>query len=477
MSRLTLRHLLICLVLAGLYGPSCTPVMTKAPEFPKAPSTFESSADTNSIGSLPWKQYFKDSVLVQLIEIGIQQNPDVRMAIQRMQMAKAQVRYAKGAYLPAAQLSTGASRRKFGRYTMDGAGNSTTEITPGQIVPVDLPDYYAGFQAAWEVDVWGKLRNRKKSAQYRYLASEEGKNWVLSNLIADISTLYYELLALKSERNLVLRSIRLQENALSIVKIQKDAGHANELAVKQFEAQVFNSRAIEMDLEQRIIETENQLNLLLGRYSQPIPLNDQYFLTLIPDALSHGVPSSLLQNRPDVREAMYQLKANQADLKAARAAFYPSFMITGSYGFQAFDTKFLLQHPESMAYGLFGGLALPLVNRNAIKAEFRTADAARVEALYQYQKTLLLSFAEVRNQLASMRNLDSIYVLKEKEVAVLTHAIETSTELFKTGRASYLEVLMSQRSALIANIELVETRKKRFDATVYLYKALGGGWR
>jgi outer membrane protein TolC len=152
-------------------------------------------------------------------------------------------------------------------------------------------------------------------------------------------------------------------------------------------------------------------------------------------------------------------------------------MITGSYGFQAFDTKFLLQHPESMAYGLFGGLALPLVNRNAIKAEFRTADAARVEALYQYQKTLLLSFAEVRNQLASMRNLDSIYVLKEKEVAVLTHAIETSTELFKTGRASYLEVLMSQRSALIANIELVETRKKRFDATVYLYKALGGGWR
>jgi NodT family efflux transporter outer membrane factor (OMF) lipoprotein len=440
------------------------------------PGSFSSKSDS-SIAMLNWREYFSDTTLLQLIDTALNNNLDLMITTQRILQAREQVRLHKGNLLPTVNASPSVSQRKFGLYTMDGAGNNTTDILPGRRVPVDLQDYYLGLQASWEVDVWGKLRNKKKAARLRYLASVEGKNWVITNLIAEIASLYYELLALDNELEILKKTIELQENALSIVTIQKEAGETNELAVKQFQSQLLNSKAMEMELSQQIIEVENRLNFLMGRFPQAIIRRPASFRNEIPWQVKVGIPSELLANRTDIKQAEYMLMATNADLKAARAAFYPSFNITGALGYQAFNGAYLFNSPESVAYGLLGNMTAPLINRNAIRAEFRTAKSAQIEAMYQYQKSIIIAFVEVQNQLAGIQNLEKMYALKSQEVDVLTESIETSTELFRTGRANYLEVLMTQRNALISKIELAEAKRRQFDSMINIYRVLGGGWR
>jgi outer membrane protein TolC len=190
-----------------------------------------------------------------------------------------------------------------------------------------------------------------------------------------------------------------------------------------------------------------------------------------------GLPSDLLRFRPDVKQAELDLLAAKADVRSARAAFYPSLNITGTYGFQAFKTAYLFTSPQSTAYTLLGGLTAPLINRSAIKAEFRNAKASQIEAMYNYQKAVLNGYIEVYNELFSIRNLDSVYTLKNREVELLNQSIETSSELFRTGRANYLEIIITQQNALQARLDLVNLRKRQFDSSLNLYKALGGGWQ
>jgi outer membrane protein TolC len=269
----------------------------------------------------------------------------------------------------------------------------------------------------------------------------------------------------------------LQQDALEIIKIQKDAGVVNELAVKLFEAEVLNSQGLEFETLQNITENENKLNFLLGRFPQPIVRKKANFTIPIPTQIKVGIPSQLLKNRPDIKQAEYDLLATKFDVRAAKAAFYPSFNITGSLGFQAFNTAFLFTSPQSLAYNLLGSLTAPLLNRSAIKNQFKNAKANQIEAMYSYQKTILNSYVEVSNEISNIKNLERIHDFKTKEVEALIQSIEISNELFKSGRATYFEVLMIQSHSLQSKLELVNTKKRQYNATVNIYKALGGGWR
>jgi outer membrane protein TolC len=215
----------------------------------------------------------------------------------------------------------------------------------------------------------------------------------------------------------------------------------------------------------------------LGRFPQPIIREKANFSIQLPSQIKEGIPSQLLVNRPDIRQAELELLATKFDLNTARAAFYPTFNITGLLGFQSFNASFLFTAPKSIAYSFLGGLTTPLLNRSAIKAQFNNAKASQMEAMFNYQKTILNGYVEVTNQLSSIKNLEQIQDRKTKEVAALTESIEISTELFKTGRASYLEVLFAQHNSLLSRLELVSARKRQFHATINIYKALGGGWR
>jgi len=440
------------------------------------PVSFNNKTDSSNVADLKWREFFSDQKLVSLIDTALSKNWDVKSAYQRIQMAQSDQLFNSGALKPTLDAEFVASRRKFGLYTMDGAGNISTYIEPEKIVPIHLPDYYPGLHASWEADIWGKLRNRKRAATNRYLASVEGRNFVITNLIADIATSYYGLMALDNELSILNETIVLQEEANELVKVQKDAGTVNDLAVKQFEAQLLNSKGLRVETRQQIIELESQLNFLLGRYPQPI-MRDSLQTISLPSQINSGLPIQLLSNRSDIRQAEFQLEAANADVKAARAAFYPSLNFSGTLGFQAYKTSLLLQTPESYVYSLFGSLAAPIFNRSAIKAEFRMANAQQLDALYNYQKSVVKAYVEVYNDVAGLSSLNEIYSLKTAESKALTESVETSSELFKTGRADYIELLLAQQKALQSRLELVNIRKRQLSATVDLYRALGGGWR
>ena len=441
------------------------------------PQSYAESKDSTNSADIKWKDFFADKSLITLIDTALKNNFDVLMTLQKIEITRNDLRLSKGAMLPTVSSNFAYLQRRFGFYTMDGAGNSTTEITPGQIVPTNLPDYFIGLQTTWEADIWGKLRNRKKAAFSRYLGSIEGKNLVVTNLISEVVSTYYELLALDNELEFIKETIKLEKDALEIIKVQKEAGVSNELAVKQFEAEVLNSQAMEFTVQQQITENENKLNFLLGRFPQPIVRDKSNFTNQITTQIKTGIPSQLLKNRPDIKLAEFELLATECNMKAAKAAFYPSFNITGSVGFQSFNTEFLFTTPQSMAYNFLGNLTTPLLNRSAIKAQFNTAKANQIEAMLKYQKTILNGFVEVSNELTNIKNLEQIQNRKTKEVESLTQSIDISNNLFKSGRASYFEVLMIQRRSLQSRLELVNTKKQQYKATINIYKALGGGWK
>jgi NodT family efflux transporter outer membrane factor (OMF) lipoprotein len=441
------------------------------------PDSFPHQKSATSIANINWREYFTDTHLQKLIDTAIHNNLDLQMALQRIEISRSSVKLANGALLPQVSLNIGGNVRKFGLYTMDGAGNATTDITAGQTVPINLPDMYLGLQTSWEIDVWGKLRNQRQSAISTYLSSIEGTNFVISTLVAEVAIFYNELLALDNELDFIQQTIQKQQEALEVIKLQKEAGRANELAVQQFKAELLNTQVLAKNVQQQIIETENKINFLLGRYPQPIQRAKDLFFKKLPQQITAGFPSQLLANRPDIREAEFQIEASKFDLKAAKAAFYPNFNITASFGFQAFNPEFLFSSPASIAYSVMGTLVAPIINMNALKAQFNTAKANQLTAMYNYQKTVLNAYVEVANQLSTIESLQQINALKTQQNEVLKLSVETSNDLYKTARASYLEILIAQQSALKSNIELINVIKQQRISTINIYKALGGGWR
>lgn len=441
------------------------------------PAAYGAGNDTVNTAAVQWRNFFTDPNLVNLIDTALRNNQELKITLQEIEIARNDIRAKQGAILPSVGARAGIGTEKVGRYTSQGAGDASTEITPGKEVPDVLMDYGVSAYANWEVDIWNKLHNAKKAAVTRYLATMEGRNFVLTNLVAEIANSYYELLALDNQFEIVKQNIELQKSALEIVKVQKEAARATELAVRKFEAEVLKSQCLEYDILQQVKETENRINLLLGRYPAPVPRSKGNFLNLVPASVQAGIPSQLLANRPDIRQAELELAAAKLDIKVARAEFYPSFGISAALGFQAFKPSYLVKFPESLLFSLAGDLAGPLINKNAIRAEFNNASARQLQAIYQYERSILNAYIEVATQLSGISNLQKSYDLKSRQVDALTRSIDISTDLFKSARADYFEVLMTQRDALEARLELIETKKQQMNAVVSVYRDLGGGWK
>lgn len=480
MKKLTLIYYIV-FILYGLTGCKVPRQLEQTPMAPLPdhyrPAVQHTRQDTIKASTLKWEDFYGDSLLIMYIKQGLAHNLDVRISREWLEQSRAQVVASKGAYLPAVQGGGSASLKRYGLYTMDGAGNATTDILPEQVVPVNLPDYLVGFQASWEVDIAGKLRNRKRAALARLLSSAETRNWVITTLVAELATTYYNLIALDQERDIVENTITLQRRALETIRIQKEAGVTNELAVKQFEAQLLQTESLAYDIRQRLVETENYFNFLLGRFSAPVPRNKAIFDQDVMTKFGVGLPADLLENRPDVRRVEKELSALHADVKAARAAFLPSLSLGGGVGFQAFKTNLVFRSPESFVFSLVGGLWAPVLNRSAIRAEYIDATARQRAALLEYQKTMLQAYFEVNNELTRIENLAGVAAKRKDQVQLLTEAVTISNDLFSTGRADYLEVLVAQQNMLNAELELVNAKRLQWVTMVNLYKTLGGGWR
>lgn len=445
------------------------------------PAKYDHTSDSSSTNIAKWRDVFFDPNLVALIDTALKNNYDLRLALQKVEIVKAGLKFNKGVRLPELGLSGSVGERKFGDYTMDGVGNYDTQFSPNindkQQIPAPLPDYYVGFQASWEIDLWGKLKNKKKSSAAKFIASQYGKDLIITNLISEIANSYFELLALDNEAQILVDNIELQQSALDLVLAQKDAGKANELGVEMMKAQLLSSKAIQAEVQQELLETESRLNFLSGSYPKNIKRDTSYFSQHLQNTLAVGIPSDLIRNRADIRQAEYELKAGNADVRSAQAAFYPSLNINAALGLQSFNSALLLETPASMAYHVLGGLTAPLLNRRKIKADLMASKAEQKQAYINYEKTVVNSFKEVYIAVNNIKNTKIMYDLKKEEVDILKKSIVTSSELFKAGRANYLEIITSQKNSLQAQIELINFYKRQNVAMVDLYRAIGGGWK
>ncbi len=468
---------------------ACTPALTKKTVNKSVPANFSSlqdtaqaanadnTKDTTNSAQIDWKKYFTDPNLHALIDTALKGNQELNIILEEINISKNEIRARKGMYLPFIGLVGGAGVERAGQYTRNGAVDENVEIEPGKKIPNNLPDYMIGANLSWEIDIWKKLRNSKKAAVFKYLSTIEGKNFMVTNLVAEIAGTYYELMALDNQLSILQQNIEIQNNALKTVKMQKQAAQVTELAVRRFEALVYHTQSEQFGIRQKIVETQNRLNFLIGSYPKTIKRDSQAFLNILPDTLYAGVPSQLLQNRRDIKEAELALEASKLDVKVAKANFYPTFMITAGGGYQAFNAQLLFNSPESMVFSLAGVLTAPLINRNAIKAVYLSANAKQIQAAYNYERTILNAYIEVTNQLSKIDNLKKSYDLQAQQVQALNESVAISSGLFLSARANYMEILLTQRDALESRMELIETKKQQLNATVNFYRALGGGWK
>lgn len=442
----------------------------------RLPDTYAGAADSSTVATLNWRDYFTDPHLRRLIDTALSHNQELNIMLQEINVSGNEISARKGEYLPFVGISAGGGAEKRSEYTPLGAAERQNQIRDGRENPEPMPDIGASLFATWEIDIWKKLHNAEKEARLQYLSTIEGKNFMVTNLVAEIAGLYYELLALDQQKKLVDENLKLQRDALELVRLQKIAMRVTELPVKKFEAEVLKNQSLRYKIDQQLVEVENKLNYLVGRYPQPIERDQQGLAAQTLPAVQEGLPSQLLDNRPDVRRAELLMAAAKLDVKIAKARFYPAVGISASLGYQAFNPAYLLKTPQSLVYTITGDLIAPLVNRRAIEAEYLNANAKQIQTVYTYEQTLLNAYVEVANQLAKYKNTSHITDLEHKQVVALTESVQIAYDLFNSAHADYMEVLMTQRDAIEAKLELIESQKSQFIAAINLYKSLGGGW-
>ncbi len=422
-----------------------------------------------------WRVFYDDPILVGLIDQAIMGNQELKILGEEVAIAYNEIQARQGEYLPFVSFGSRAGLEKSSRFSRNGAVEEFVPFREGQSLPDPYPEFMVAANVRWELDIWKKLRNAKNAAALRYLGTQEGRNYVITRLVAEVTESYYELLALDARMDVLDATIQIQEQSLEFAQAMKDAARGTELAVQRFTAEVAKNKSEKFIIQQDIIETENHINFLLGRFPQPVERMKPDYLELNLHALNVGIPAQLLQNRPDIREAERELEAAGLDVKVARARFYPSIALTADVGYLAFNAKYLFSSPDSLIYNVAGDLVAPLINKKAIKADYMNANARQLQAVYDYQQTILMAFTEVINRVSKAENYAQSIEIKKQQLAALDSSVENATNLFQNARAEYVEVLLAQRDMMEARMVLIETKKEQLSAIVNAYQALGGG--
>ena len=422
--------------------------------------------DSLSMANLSWKEIFTDAVLQKHIAKALENNLDIRMALQNIASAEAYLKQSKAAYQPT--ISVGPD------YSFN---TSSLNTQFGQIVGerryINQFDITANL--GWELDLWGKLKGQEKAQYAAYLSSVAAHQNVKSNLVASIATAYYQLLTFDEQKKIFSNTIEIRKKNLETTKALKEAGIVSEVAVQQSEALVYNAEASLVTLDVQIQMLENTISLLMGEPSHEIErtsLSTQNF-ALNTDL---GYPSALLANRPDVKQAEFNL-INAFELtNAAKAQFYPSLRITGSTGVQSVDIDKLLSG-NSVFANVLVGLAQPILNKRQIRTNYEVSLANQERAYLNFRKTILNAGNEVSDALKMYNAQDQFIAFKKKELSAYDKSVEFSQELVNYGMANYLEVLNANVNKLNAEINIANAQYTKLQAGVELYRALGGGWR
>ncbi|XZE34860.1 efflux transporter outer membrane subunit [Pirellulaceae bacterium SH501] len=433
-------------------------------------------SDENS-ACLGWREFFNDPTLHNLISESLAGNQELKILAQDIRIANNEYRARRGLLFPFASLGTSAGIEKSSRFTRNGAVEDQLTAAPGKGFPEPLPNFLIAADVSWEIDIWRKLRNARDAQALRFLGTQAGRNYVVTRVVAEVAENYYELLALDNRLDTLDRTIAIQQQSLDTARALKDAARGTELAVQRFQAEVQKNQSEKLIIQQEITETENRINYLAGRFPQKVERPTVEFLSLYLPAIGVGFPSQQLLNRSDIRQAEREVAASGLDVRVARAQFFPSLILTAGVGYEAFNTKYLFSSPESLIYNAAGGLVAPLINRSAIKADYLNANARQLQAVYEYQQTVLNAHIEVINQLSLVENYTRSLEVKSQQLQSLEASVDNATKLFQNARGEYIEVLLAQRDMMEARLVLIDTKQKQLAGVIKAYQALGGGGR
>jgi multidrug efflux system outer membrane protein len=427
----------------------------------------QTSTDTATIASMPWEKLFADTVLVALIHEGLYQNLNLKVAVQKIEEARAAFGQSKAAFLPSLSGNVSVTQSKQSVASLD--------YPPGTVVNTKFTSYQLGLSSSWEADVWGQLSSAKKSAYANLLQTDAAKRAIQTQLIADIANNYYMLLALDKQLDITTRTMQNRIKDVETMKALKEGAVVNGAAVVQAEANRYAAEVAIPDIKRSIRETENALDILVGR--GPGNLNRTKLDTQQPITdLQTGIPAQLLKNRPDVQQAGYNFRAAFENTNLAHTYFYPQFTITASGGFTNLTLKDFFVN--SIFYNIAAGLTQPIFNQGINKSRLKTAIAQQKEALYNYQQTILVAGQEVSNALYAYQSAMDKDGARGKQIVALQKSVDYTEQLLKFSSATnYTDVLTSEQSLLAAQLSGVNDRLEQLQAIVNLYRALGGGWR
>lgn len=437
------------------------------------PTGFRNAAteDKSSIADIQWKRFFTGASLQKLIDKAIRKNYDMQLAVKNIEASQLLLKQTKSAYLPDAGLQVAVNSNRPSDNSLNGLSAKSFLGT------THVEDYSANVALSWEADIWGKIKNQKASALAAYLQTEEAKKAIQTNIVADVSQGFYNLLMLDAQLAIAKKNIALNDSTLRIIRFQYDAGQVTALAIQQAEAQQQTAAALVPQLEQNIAIQENALSILAGELPDSIQRNVLLSQVNIGDSLSTGVPSEMVSRRPDVKSNELALNIANAQVGIAKANMYPSLSITAGGGLNSFRTSNWFNVPASLFGVVAGSIAQPLLQKKQLTTAYELAKVNREKTVIEFRQSVLNAVGEVTDALVRIEKIQTEKSIAIQRVSTLQKAILNADMLFKTGMANYLEVITAQSNLLQSELELASITREQLSAKVELYRSLGGGWK
>jgi multidrug efflux system outer membrane protein len=429
------------------------------------------STDTTSIADIKWNSFFVEPSLQKLIDRAIANNYDMQLALKNIEGAQLMLNQTKWAYLPNATLQVTANSNRPSNNSLNGLSAKSFLGT------THVEDYSANVALSWEADIWGKIKNQKAGALATYLQTEEAKKWIQTNIVANVSEGYYNLLMLDAQLGIAKKNIALNDSTLRIIRLQFDAGQVTALAIQQAEAQQQTAAALVPQIEKNIALQENALSILAGELPDRVQRNAVLSQVIIADSSSAGIPSELLSRRPDVKSYELELMRANAQVGITRANMYPSLNITAGIGLNSFLASNWFNIPASLFGVVAGGIVQPLFQKKQLTTAYEIAKVEREKTVIQFRQSVLYAVREVSDALVRIDKLKMEHTIAVNRVNTLQKAITNANMLFQTGMANYLEVITAQSNALQSELQLAAITREQLSAKVELYRSLGGGWR
>ncbi|MDR6459911.1 NodT family efflux transporter outer membrane factor (OMF) lipoprotein [Chryseobacterium vietnamense] len=434
------------------------------------PETYKESVQvTGDTVVLPWKTFFKDPKLIGLIDKALSRNNEVNVALKNIEQLDLIYKQAKLGLMPTLDITAGANRSWASKNTLNGSLNEQFVGTKY------MDDFSAALRLSWEVDIWGKAKMQKESAAAEYFGQKENLNAIKSRIVVQVAQAYYNLISLDEQLKIAEQNIELSDNTLKMMNLQFTAGQINSLAVQQSEAQKKTAELLIPLAKQNISIQENALSILCGEY--PAKIERQGDLkTMIPEnKLSEGLPAQLLSRRPDLKMAEFNVISLNSKTGLAKAAMYPSISLSPQIGVNSNKFSSWFDIPGSITKAIAANLAAPIFQKKQLKTAYDTALIEQEKAAINFKQSVMTAVGEVSDAMAKSKGSSDRLQLLEQKTAILDKGINDALKLYKSGMATYLEVITAQNNKLQNDLEAINVTLEKLNAEVDLYRALGGG--